>query len=287
MAAQKQVAITMDDIEQTNSFLPEDFKASMLDTITALNIPVAIFISEGRLFRDDTIKRFQNIEKWVSNPLVTVGSHTFSHLYYSDTTYDFYIKDIEKGLAITIPLAKKHGKETGYFRFPFNCLGKDSLQHHRMRTYFKQKGITITPFSVESEDWAYNTLYEYHLSKGDTTAARETGNRYVKQTLSMFRYIENSCRNIYQREVKQIYLCHDNLINEHYLPVIVSELKKDGYAFISLDDAMKDPVYRSADHYYKKWGISWIYRYNQELLKSFFNEEPGDTIYEEYQRLTE
>ncbi len=156
LQAQKQVAITMDDIEQTNSFLSEDYKVAMLDTIVSLNIPVAIFICEGHLFRGDTIKRFENIKKWIVNPLITVGSHTFSHRYYSDTTFKFYTADIERGLNISRPLAKSFGKEINYFRFPFNCLGKDSVQHLAMREYLKEQHLTLTPFSVESEDWAYN-----------------------------------------------------------------------------------------------------------------------------------
>lgn len=283
--SQKQVAITMDDIEQRNAYLPEDFKATMLDTIIALDLPVTIFISEGRLFADDSVKRFYNIERWVSNPLIHVGSHTYSHLYYSDTTFSFYTRDIERGLAVSAPIAHKYGKTIRSFRFPFNCLGKDSLQHHQMLDYFAKKGMTIAPFSVESEDWAYNTVYEHYLSKGDTINASATGHRYVTQTLAMFHYLEKICQFQYNRDVRQIYLCHDNLINEHYLPQIIRALRKEGYETISFDKALADPVYQSADHYYKKWGISWIYRYNYEQLKEFFKQEPNDAIYREYEEL--
>lgn len=283
--SQKQVAITMDDIEQRNAYLPEDFNATMLDSIVVLNTPVMIFISEGRLFADDSIKRFRNIERWISNPLVSVGSHTYSHLYYSDTTFSFYAQDIERGLAVSMPIAQKYNKTIRSFRFPFNCLGKDSLQHHQMRNYFEAKGITIAPFSVESEDWAYSAVYEYYLSKGDTVNASVTGRRYVNQTLAMFHYLEKVCQLLYNRNVKQIYLCHDNLINEHYLPQIIRELRNEGYETISFDEALKDPVYQSSDQYYKKWGISWIYRYNYQQLKELFKEEPNDLIYTEYEAL--
>lgn len=283
--AQKQVAITMDDIEQTNSFLPEDYETAMLDTIVSLDIPVAILVCEGHLFRGDTIKRFENIKKWIANPLITVGSHTFSHRYYSDTTFEFYTADIEKGLKISRPLAKSFGKDINYFRFPFNCLGKDSTQHHLMRQYLEVNNLVITPFSVESEDWAYNVLYEHYLFTGDTVKAKEIGQRYVVQTLKMFAFIDSICHSLYNRDVKHIYLCHDLSINEHFLPHIVKSLKEEGYSFITLDEAMTDKVYQSKDKYYQKWGISWIYRYNYDQLKGQLKNEPNDNIYLEYESL--
>lgn len=283
--AQKQVAVTMDDIEIGNSYLPEDYKAAMLDTIVSMNIPVAILISEGRLYKHDVQKHMQNIERWISNPLITPGSHTYSHLYYSDTTFGFYTRDIEKGLSISVPLARKYGKEIRYFRFPFNCLGKDSAQHVQMRRYIEDQELVVAPFTVESEDWAYNVIYEYYLSEGDTAKARQTGERYVSQTLAMFAYIGEICRNFYGRDVNQIYLCHDHVINEHYLPKIVSELKRSGYAFVTLAEAMKDPVFLSEDRYYRKWGISWIYRYNYASLQKYMKEEPYDNAYPEYEEI--
>ncbi len=284
-AQQKAVAITMDDIEQRNAYLPEDFKTNMLDSIVSLQLPVTILVCEGRLFLDDTLKRLRNIEKWMAEPLITPGSHTYSHVYYSDTTFAFYTKDIERGLAISLPLAQRFGKVLKYFRFPFNCLGRDSMQHDLIRRYLGDKGLILTPFTVESEDWAYNAVYEYHLSKGDSARAAQTGGRYVQQTLRMFDYIEEMCRQFYGRAVKQIYLCHDNVLNEHYLPVIVRELKSRAYQMISLDEAMADPIYRSEDGYYQKWGISWIYRYNYAQLKEYSRKEPDDHIYQEYQAL--
>lgn len=284
-AQKNRVAITIDDIQQENFFSEEDYSTNLLDSIAKWKIPAAIFISEGRLFKGDVEKRFYNIEKWISHPLITVGSHTYSHLYYSDTTFEFYTADIEKGLAVSTPLASKYKKKIRHFRFPFNCLGKDSLQHHLMRNYFKEKNIRIAPFTIESEDWAYAYVYEYYLSKGDTLNARKTGERYVKQTMEMFAYFEQLSRIHYKRNVNHIYLSHDNLINEHYLGRIIEELKKCDYQLISYEQALKDKIYKSEDNYYKKWGISWLYRYNYQQLKTFFKSEPNDNIYQEYEEL--
>lgn len=72
------------------------------------------------------------------------------------------------------------------------------------------------------------------------------------------------------REVKHIYLMHDNLLNADYLEALVTALKQRGYGFITLENAMTDPIYAQKDHYQEKWGISWVYRWiedKQERIK--------------------
>ena len=44
---------------------------------------------------------------------------------------------------------------------------------------------SITPFTVESEDWAYNTLYENALKNNDNDKARKIGEQYVTHTLDV------------------------------------------------------------------------------------------------------
>lgn len=283
--AQKEVAFTIDDIQMDHFFLPPGYSTTLCDTINKANIPVTILISEGRLFKGYSIKRFKNIEKWIANPLITVGSHTYSHLHYSDTTLDFYKDDIEKGLSISVPLAQKYNKSLQYFRFPFNDLGKDSIQHTFIKRFLEKKNITITPFSIESEDYAYAYLYEYYIWKKDSAKALQTAQRYINQTLALFDFFESAGNHFYGRQVKQIYLCHDNLLNQHYLGTLIRLLKTKGYNFIALDNAMEDPIYGQPDTYYKKWGLSWIYRLNFSRIKTIPKKEPDDSIDKEYEQL--
>ena len=94
----------------------------------------------------------------------------------------------------------------------------------------------------------------------------------------------------YGRKIKHIYLCHDNSINADYLPKLLNELKKRNYSFISIDEALQDDVYKQKDLYYKKWGISWVYRWmkNQKDVSKLLNDEPDtNIIYLLYQQIQE
>ncbi|WP_162147230.1 polysaccharide deacetylase family protein [Flavobacterium enshiense] len=264
------VAITIDDVP--------NIKNNLLSKLDSLSIPIAIFINEGKIYKSETVdKNHAILENWIKRHYITIGNHTFNHSRYSEVGINSFKIDIEKGTLISLELAKKYNKKLKYFRFPYNDLGHDSIQHKQIANYLISKKYIITPFTIESIDWMYNSVYEYYLKQDDKTNADKIGNAYVQKTLELFNYFEKIGFDKYHRNISQIYLCHDNQLNTDYLPVLINELKNKKYKFISLEKALKDKIYSQTDNYNKKWGISWMYRWlhSKEELKSLQTQEPS------------
>lgn len=260
--AQKQISITIDDIPDTKNF--ERYgKSLLLDALDSLNIPIAIFINENKI---DTSKitHIQLLTDWLERDYVTAGNHTFSHKRYSNTDFELYKKEILNGQKLTTKIT---GKAVKHFRFPYNDLGKDSLQQTMIRNFLVEHNLKLSPFTIESSDWMYNYLYKHYLSENDSVKAAFIGNQYVEKTVEYVNYFESITLKEYNRSVKHIYLCHDNLINSHYLAQIVNRLKQHSYQFIAYENALSDPIYKQENLYYKKWGISWIYRWITDKKK--------------------
>lgn len=283
------VAITIDDVPNTKIFQADSFKPLLLEKLDSLTIPITIFINENKLNKTGVVsKNKQLLNNWTKRNYITLGNHTYSHSRYSDVGFESFANDIENGEIITKKLAKRAQKSLKYFRFPFNDLGKDSLQHIKIQEYLIHKGYHITPFTIESIDWMYNAIYEYYVQKNDKMSAEEIGKKYVSKTIEYFDYFEAITMQKYNRQIKHIYLCHDNSLNAVYLPELVNALKKKNYTFISLDDALQDDIYKQKDLYYKKWGISWIYRWmmSQEERTTLMKKEPNtDDIENLYNQL--
>ena len=285
--SQKKVTITMDDIPNTRLYSENSFQAKLLQNIEENSIPVTAFINEGLLYKNQFVeKNFSLLNQWVKNENISLGNHTFSHPWYSQTPIDSFMVDVIKGEAITRELAKVYEKELKYFRFPFNDLGKDSIQQVEVRQRLESLGYIITPFTVESSDWMFNFLYEYYLEHEKPAKAKEIGEAYTQITLQAFGYFDSISIEQYGRSIPQIYLCHDNAINTDYLIPIITQLISHGYEIINIEEAMIDEVYQQENSYYKKWGISWIYRWMEDVeeRKSIMTAEP-DIM--EYYRLYE
>ena len=287
IAQVKEVSITIDDVPNTRIYQEDAFKSVLLDRIDVMNIPVTIFINEKHIYNTSfESKNLLILERWLKTKNITAGNHSYSHINYADTTLAGFQQDIVKGELLTTKII---GHRPTYFRFPFNSLGNDSIQHMSIRKFLREKGYIHAPFTIESEDWAYNTLYENALRNNDNKKAKQIGEQYVAHTLSLFQYFEKVSKELYKREIRHIYLCHDNRLNTDYLEMLVNGLKERGYSFISLEKALEDKVYESREYYFGRYGFSWIYRWepDSDKRKMMMRKEPTDeTFRAAYEALT-
>ena len=265
---QRSVAITIDDVPNVRLYQSEGYSSGLLKKLDSLHLPIAIFINEGNLEQTDAVSKNKELLKtWILRDYVTVGNHSYSHDNYGEIGFDKFKEDVLSGEKATKDILKGSGKTLEYFRFPFNSLGKDSLEHERMNQFLTKEKYVSTPFTVESEDWLYAELYSRAIKSNDMESAKNIGNQYVTMTLRFFQYFDSLSVAAYGRPIKQIYLCHDSKLNADYLPEIIQKLKGENYQFISLADAMGDPVYKFKDYYQGNSGFSWIYRWMQDTGK--------------------
>lgn len=280
------IAITIDDVPNTRKFKADNYQPYLLQILDSLNFPITIFINEGLIYKTkDTSRNLELLEKWVKKKYITLGNHSFSHYRYSDVGSDVFKKDIERGDSITRKLANKFEKPIEYFRFPYNDLGIDSIQQAKIDSLLRTKGYKTAPFTIESSDWMFNSVYEYYLSNGFQVEAEKIGDLYVKKTLDYVHFFDSLSNVKFGRSVNQIFLCHDNSINAKYLKYIIVELKLENFEFVSIENAMTDEVYDLKNNYHKKGGISWFYRWmaDSNLRKEWMKKEPDlsniETIY--------
>lgn len=83
----------------------------------------------------------------------------------------------------------------------------------------------------------------------------------MKHLGTMFDYFERRSREVLGYEVAQILLLHANDINAASMDEMVGLLKRRGYKFISLDEALTDRAYQLEDGYIGRMGLSWIHRW--------------------------
>lgn len=260
--AQRTVSITIDDVPNTRMYQDDNFHSPLLDSLDAMHIPIAIFINEGALGRTNAVARNRELlRNWIARDYITLGNHTLHHARYSAVGIDSFKVEIDSGEILTRMLAGEYHKSLVYFRFPYNDLGKDSIEHRAIADYLQMKKYVLTPYTIESSDYMYNYLYTHLLSMGKREEAAQIGEQYVKFTLQLFDFFDSLATETYKRPVRQVYLCHDNPLNRDYLKILTGKLSQKGYQFTSLSDAMTDPMYSQPDYYYKKWGISWFYRW--------------------------
>ncbi len=284
LSQNKNICITMDDVP-FGAFYQSDFNINdfekynklLLEAITKNQIPVTAFVNERDLIVEgETDKRISIYKKWITNPLITIGNHTFSHPDYATSSLNDFQNEIAKGEVISKMLLNKTDKKLKYFRFPFNSVCRDSISKFEIEHYLEINGYYPTPFTIESADYLFNSLYVYYIQKGLIDSSKLVVDEYITHTSVLIDFFEKLTLEQYNRNINQIYLCHANRLNSDNFNKLIELFKVKGYNFISLDETLQDSIYSTKDKYYFKWGVSWLYRWinDTKIRKSYMKAEP-------------
>ncbi|MCW3465244.1 polysaccharide deacetylase family protein [Chitinophaga nivalis] len=292
-AQEKRVAITMDDVPfnaMPAHYTLREIQAAnrkLLRQLLQQQTPVAAFINGYDSLATRPALRRQLIRSWTRQPLVTQGNHTLHHRNCAELSLPQFQEEVAANDRI-IRMANGH-QSVPYFRFPFNSLGKDSLEQAARRHYLQQLGYDAVPFTIESADYVYNALYTAAIHRHDQPAADSIAQAYLDFTLTSFSFYEKLTLEIFHRPIPHIYLCHANLLHADHYTALIAALRARGYQFISLAAALQDPVYASPVYYHGAAGFSWLFRWMPDAAQRRHylqtSPDPDARIYKAYQAL--
>ena len=99
---------------------------------------------------------------------------------------------------------------------------------------------------------------------------------YLDYMTAVVSYYEQQSAAIVGREIRQILLLHANGLNAQTLPALATMLEQRGYTFVTLDRALEDPAYQSADQFTGTGGITWLHRWamTRGMSGAIFRGEP-------------
>jgi hypothetical protein len=99
--------------------------------------------------------------------------------------------------------------------------------------------------------------------------------------LDVVRYYEDQSERLFGRNISHVLLIHANQLNAEWFATLADRLSELEYEFVSLDEALEDPAYQSADTYTGPGGITWIHRWamTRDVDRSMFQGEPSTPEY--------
>jgi peptidoglycan/xylan/chitin deacetylase (PgdA/CDA1 family) len=262
-SAQREVAITFDDLPSTRT-RAENLPAvtrKLLATITTNRIPVIGFVNEQKLYIDGKLnpRRVDLLRQWIAAG-ADLGNHTFSHVAIDGVPLEEYQRDVIRGETVTRSLLAAKGKKLTYFRHPQLRTGPDDDYRRGLDTFLRQRGYTVAPVTIDNNDYIFADVYSRARARGDEETMTRVADAYLVYMEEIFIFFEKLSMEFLGREVKQTLLLHANELNADYFDELVTMMKRRGYRFISLDEALKDPAYKSAEAQSKR-GLSWLHRW--------------------------
>ena len=264
---QKFIAVTVDDLPVISTRKDVETRrkitAKLLKHITGAKVPAIGFVNEGKMYAAGDVPNESQVDllrQWLDAGL-ELGNHTYSHRSLNNIELKDYQNDILRGEIITKKLLKAKNKEMRYFRHPFLHTGLSLEVKDGLDRFLAAHNYTIAPVTIDNADWIFARAYDNAFDKGDKKLMKRVGSAYVPYLENKMDYWERQSVKLFGREIKQILLLHANFINSDYFDDIARMLKKRGYKFVALDEALRDEAYKLPDTFTRRAGISWLHRW--------------------------
>jgi peptidoglycan/xylan/chitin deacetylase (PgdA/CDA1 family) len=279
---ERRIAITIDDlptvsVTDTGIAAAERITRELVAALERNQVPAIGFVNEQKLRPDGSLdeRRVALLQRWIDAGL-ELGNHTFSHVDLHRVSIEAFERDIVAGEEVTRPLVEKAGRQLRYFRHPFLHTGRSDDARRRLESFLGQRGYVVAPVTVDNYDYLFAAAYDRAAAAGDTETGQKVVASYLEYMEAVVTYYEQQSVAITGREIAQTLLLHANALNATTFDRVAAMLKRRGYRFVGLGDALKDPAYGAADSYVGPAGITWLHRWalTQGRKGALFAEEP-------------
>lgn len=232
----------------------------LVKRLASRGIPAIGFVNEGKLYAaGDFDERVSFLRMWVDAGL-DLGNHTYSHISIDRVPLSAYKDDVIRGEVITRRLLREKGKKLRFFRHTQLRTGPSRGYKIGLERFLRARGYTIAPVTVDSQEFMFAVAYDAAKRIGDMQTLNRVGKAYIEYMDSIFDFYEKLSVDFLGYEMKQTLLLHANELNADYFDQLVGMMERRGYAFISLDEALKDTPYSLPDAQALE-GLSWIHRW--------------------------
>jgi len=260
---ERQVAITIDDLPagSANTMATptiSEMTAKLLGTLRDQKIPVVGFVNERKLYKFGEVdERIRALRMWLDYGF-ELGNHTFSHMSLNQAGLKAWEDDVVQGESVTRLLLAEHNMKLRYFRHPFLDTGRDLETRREAEAFLVARGYRIAPVTLDAWDWMYAGVYEDAKKRGDLALQQQLTSSYLSYSDQMFAYSEQLAKQTIGYEPKQILLLHANQLEADHIGELLDVMRKRGYRFISLEEALSDQAYGLPDTFVGEEGSGWI-----------------------------
>ncbi|MFZ5636413.1 MAG: polysaccharide deacetylase family protein [Pseudomonadota bacterium] len=283
----RRIAVTIDDLPwQRMATTPAEAlparHAALLEQLRRGGVPVVGFVNEDKLEIDGMLRpeRLAMLQDWLDAGY-ELGNHTYGHVDAHVVGVEAFQDAILKGERQLRPMLAQRGATPRWFRHPYLRAGQTDADKRAIVDFLAAHGYRVAPVTVDNGEWVWAFAYARVLDGEVAVADREAMLErlrlgYVPYMLNKLDYYEQQSQALLGYALPQILLLHANELNGASYAELIAGIRRRGYRFVALDDAMQDPAYAREDGYRGRFGPSWLHRWAmaEQKPKTFYAGEP-------------
>jgi peptidoglycan/xylan/chitin deacetylase (PgdA/CDA1 family) len=272
--APKRIAITFDDLPVSNigqNATPAirqqaaEITAKTLACLKRYNIHAAGFVIEMNINTPGARDFYAGLlEDWLRDGHL-LGEHSYSHLQFGDVSLSAYEDDFLRGDVVVPLLLDYYGIKARYYRYPYNDTGNTAAKKNGFLAFLAAHGYMVAPMTFDNDDWMYSSIYDDALARKDAALAKRVEQEYLAENQLKIASIEKLSEMDFHRQIPQIAELHVTQMNADLLDKLLKLFQSNGYEFITMQQALADPAYKTPDRFVGSDGISWLMRWQPAL----------------------
>jgi peptidoglycan/xylan/chitin deacetylase (PgdA/CDA1 family) len=242
-----EVAITVDDLP-VHGDLPigmtrAEIAKKMIEAFKAKGVPgVYGFVNAKNIGANGDTEKDGVLKIWADAGF-PLGNHTFSHLDLNTASVQAFEDEI---VANELMLKGLMGsRDWHWLRYPYLHEGDTLEKRHAIRKYLSDHGYKIAQVTLDFGDYAWNNPYARCAAKHDTQSIEWLKSSYLQTAKDDIALDRKLSVMLFGRDIKYVLLMHIGALDSILLPDLLDLFKKEGFDFVSLEEAEKDPAYQS------------------------------------------
>jgi peptidoglycan-N-acetylglucosamine deacetylase len=256
------VAITIDDIPEHGDMPPGMTRANIATALIKVlrnnHVDQVFGFTNGYFMKWDPAE-FEIYKTWLSAG-IPLGNHTWNHPNLNTVGAKAFIADIAKQdrLLATLSGFSPLIKERFMFRYPYLDEGDTLKKRNEVRAYLARQGYQIAEVTTDYYDWAWTDAYTRCLSARDQKSIDWMKASIGESADQHLRASDEISMRLFGHRIPHILLMHDGSFDVLTLDGILKHWRAEGVQFISLKEALADPVYAINPNYAYKDGMNLL-----------------------------
>jgi peptidoglycan/xylan/chitin deacetylase (PgdA/CDA1 family) len=285
------VALTFDDLPGLSNLVDQPYvnylNTTLLRGLKRHHLPAIGFVNEGKLDEIDRPQQIANLKRWLDAGM-DLGNHTFSHESPDVLGAKGYIEDVAHGEPVTRGLLQQRGRRLAWFRHPYLETGFPEPVKREIDDWLSAHGYRIAPVTIDADDWEFAEPYDDAIARHDEARRLRIKKQYLAYTERTVAWSQTASKALFGRQIAFVMLLHDTRLNADSIDDLAKILKRRNLKGVTLEEAIRDPAYRTPDPYVGPDGIEWMERWSQQLHKELpwgSWQDPPAQIVQEYDRV--
>ncbi|HEX8064221.1 MAG TPA: glycoside hydrolase family 9 protein [Allosphingosinicella sp.] len=239
------LAITIDDLPVHRELPPGEtplgIARQVIAAFKAAKVPaVHGFVNGGWTERQPETEKVLRAWTEAGFPL---GNHTWSHSDANSAT----VAEYEREIARNEPLLKRlGGRDWRWFRYPFLAEGEMPEKRAAVRAILARRGYRVADVTMDFSDWRWTAPYARCKADGNEAAIASMERAYLDSAQENIVFYRSLSQSLYGRDIPYVLLMHIGAFDARMLPRLLDLYRREGFRFVTLAEAERDPFYREA-----------------------------------------